>query len=416
MNKYTLEFLNSEIEYEYQAQKNIITRLPVLKATTVGFIIEVIIKMVQINSLENRLDILGLVTVIYLFLQLIYAHYNNEKTRMFLLITNIIGMLQQINLHKDGQQIYLLGQNMMIIHCLIFYEVDFREGIVQVIFSLIVRLTIGSFMSSMEAYTYILSVGATSYLLIHIYKRNHQLRLLYLQNIRDSNWERLLPDLIELPFVYVSYQQHTMSFRTRVTNMSKQTVDELIHKTYVQGQVLQNYLYYRNDIDNKNILVMESRAKKENWNNLVNANGRKKKKRIICENCHEQAKDFTRTIRETQKVLQFGMKNKLYGLLAKLNCTLQLVLTHQKLAPLINKKININQLINKLFDIWKLHPDLEQNWDQIYIKIDLIKFTSFLFEMGIRIYAQNYWDIIWTLTTFDKQILIYNYKDFKVWE
>ena len=77
---------------------------------------------------------------------------------------------------------------MMIIHCLIFYEVDFREGIVQILFSLVVRLTIGSFLSSMEAYTYILSVGATSYLLIHIYKRNHQLRLLYLQNIRDSNW------------------------------------------------------------------------------------------------------------------------------------------------------------------------------------------------------------------------------------
>ncbi|CAD8184865.1 unnamed protein product [Paramecium pentaurelia] len=221
MQKYTLRFKDSKIEEQYLIHRSNTLQFPTLTYVTGGgsllliinFFVYLISEKYQ-NALKN-----GIVSF-YLFLQYIilrkyvkFRKYSNNA----LLICNLIFIAFEfenpdpLKTYYDG---YLLGSNQMLVHTILMFANDLKQGILANLTHtiskiLIVQLYDNKMIAQQYVYTILLSL---SYILIQ-YEIEKQYRNSFFLSLKDSTWEKMIPLFLKKPYFLFSFNKEENAYQ-----------------------------------------------------------------------------------------------------------------------------------------------------------------------------------------------------------
>ncbi|CAD8206271.1 unnamed protein product [Paramecium octaurelia] len=216
MNKFTLKFDDDILEEQYQNVKLAKIRKPIY----IG-LLALCFCMIGANAILNLFTsqqsllkkYINYSYLIFMVFQAILVYKKPTLIKYLLIVSNITTGLLQFNFNDQtsAQIYYAQSSSFTQLQAVAYFISDFRDGVIQVIALLVMRLMITSIkIDDVDLQTVLIGIASTSFILIALYVNDQNSRKEFLSSISEDLWDHSLSFLIKKPHFRVQYNKEYM--------------------------------------------------------------------------------------------------------------------------------------------------------------------------------------------------------------
>ncbi|CAD8147501.1 unnamed protein product [Paramecium octaurelia] len=262
MKKYSLKFLDVQSELQYQSQRNQHFRMPIFKIAHFGMLIISIIKLILNFYYSLYSDIPAIVaTQIYIILSLILVNYKRACIQIALLFFNYSLMAYEQVLMKNIslEALPLFINSFTICNILIILVLDVFESYFLIVTTFSYKLINTILIDTQRSYNI---YGATFILILFLCycsrRLNFQSRNNFLLSQKDNLWEKILPKIVNQPFLLFSFDDEKLEFQHKLSkslNFQCNNTNELknfLRTSFHQSLSLEDFFFKQNQRISRN--------------------------------------------------------------------------------------------------------------------------------------------------------------------
>ncbi|CAD8124359.1 unnamed protein product [Paramecium sonneborni] len=256
MNKFTLIFDDQILEEQYQKVKLTKIRKPIY----LGLLL-LCFCMISSNALitlfteqTQQLKIyINYSYLIFMVFQAIIVYRRPDLIKYLLIISNIATGLLQFNFNEQtpAQIYYAQSSSFTQLQAVAYFISDFRDGVIQVIALLLIKMIITSFkIENVDLQTVLIGIASTSFILITLYINDQNSRKEFLASISEDLWDHSLSILIKKPHFRVQYNKEYMKIDLVSSNQlcDFPGYDENLCEGCNSRQILHLYQYNKSNL------------------------------------------------------------------------------------------------------------------------------------------------------------------------
>ncbi|CAK62345.1 unnamed protein product (macronuclear) [Paramecium tetraurelia] len=406
IKKLILTFESKSLEQQYQLEKKNQIQLPIFIFTiTLSFISNfVVLGFHFFNSKIETwyLNIAFSITTLLLFIFIVIMKKHQYLQDAITLSNLILGFLE-FNVDPATSnyiEFYSYGNTFMQLQAVLYIVSNFNHATLQVIFHFVLRIAITILLSKRTDYLLIF-IGLTSsvIILVTIFYKEKSSRKLFIQNLKENNWENNISFIIQKPYFRINYQQEQLLFNLIKDNKIEQfpgydnfycdgcNVRKLLRCYFIDKNLtLEEYLRnQKNHISQKLILTFK---KRKFILKLCTLDIQQIQYLFILDEISIQFKKEEDKKVKQNDLIEFLRSNKAFSYQHFFNWGAQSLLF---LNSKIIKKINLQELMIQLLHIFKQHV-----FHQIQVKIITYDQNTsiYTFYYQIKIFMMQLFEVL----------------------
>ncbi|CAD8150856.1 unnamed protein product [Paramecium pentaurelia] len=262
MKKYSLKFLDVQSELEYQSQRNQHFRMPIFKSGHYGMLVISIIKLILNCYYSLYSDVPAIIaTQIYIILSLILVKYKRTYIQIALLFFNYSLMAYEQVLMANISLIALplFINSFTICNILIILVLDVFESYFLIVTTFSYKLINTILADTQRSYNIYAATCILILFLCYCSRRlNFQSRNNFLLCQKDNLWEKILPKIVNQPFLLFSFDNEKIEFQYKLSkslNFQCNNTNDLknfLRTTNHQSQSLEDFFFKENQKVSRN--------------------------------------------------------------------------------------------------------------------------------------------------------------------
>ncbi|CAD8048619.1 unnamed protein product [Paramecium sonneborni] len=217
MNKYTLKFMDSKIEAQYQEfRRKEILRKVFYTMTPISLIFNIL--KISVDIAKHKYDqlLINFANMAVILIGVLLYKVNEKYLRLVITVYSIISGLLQLNIDPEDakqQDYYNFGSIVTSIQSVLYFLSDFPDACIQVICHCTIRLLITSITTKyVDFQDYLLSFFVIAFQFLVLYKCDQNSRKHFLLRAKEDQWDIQLINLINSPFYQFKFINEELKF------------------------------------------------------------------------------------------------------------------------------------------------------------------------------------------------------------